>query len=154
MFPFLDYYQISQLNCKFNRLVAIPQRMILLMKIILTIVEKFFFTLINGTKYSSKICGRQPIKKFHLVHTWILGLKSKCMSLNVWIELPIYEKNACFSCSVSNPDLFWNCSSSMSARTLVPSSQKNIFRYIYSAWTKIKVTNELFQTMYWILWYK
>ena len=56
-----------------------PQHMTLVVKTLLTIVEKSFF------------------------HT----NKCKCVSLNVRIELPICEVNGhVFSRSISNPDMF------------------------------------------------
>ena len=79
MFPFFNCYQIPQLNLKFKRLVVSPQRMTLLVKNILTIVEKNIF------------------------HT----KKCQWMSLNRRIELPVREGNGnIFPCSVSKPELF------------------------------------------------
>ena len=41
------------------------------------------------------------------------------MSLNAGLELPITEGNEHdFPSSISNPNLVWNCSSSMGAQTL------------------------------------
>ena len=42
MFPFFNYYQIAQLNCKFEILTNSPECMTLLAKIMLKIVEKSF----------------------------------------------------------------------------------------------------------------
>ena len=48
MSPFFNFYHIPQINCKFTRLAISPLCSItLLMKIMLTIVEKSFFTLTN-----------------------------------------------------------------------------------------------------------
>ena len=40
MFPFSNCFQIPALNCKFKRLTISPQRMTLLVKIMLTVVDK------------------------------------------------------------------------------------------------------------------
>ena len=49
---------------------------------------------------------------------WILinVINAKNRSLNIEMELPIYEWNGhVISCSISDPDLLWNCFSSTSA---------------------------------------
>ena len=137
MFPFSTCYQIPRLNCKFKRLDVSPQPMTLLVKTKLTIVEKKFFntnTLTNGTKYS-RIDEVNFLKavfhKIYLVHSWIICPNCNCMSLNVGIELLICEGNGhIFRCSVTNTDLFWNCSNSMCAQT--SESSKMFLLYIYS----------------------
>ena len=49
MFLFFNCYQIPQLNWRLKRLAVIPQSMALLVKILVTILEKSFFPLINAS---------------------------------------------------------------------------------------------------------
>ena len=49
MFPSFNCYQTPQLNYEFKRSAVSPQRMTLLVKIMLTTVENRFFTLISLT---------------------------------------------------------------------------------------------------------
>ena len=49
--PFLNFYHIFQPNCRLKRLAGSPNPITLLVKIMLIIVMKSFFTLINVTAY-------------------------------------------------------------------------------------------------------
>ena len=98
--PFFNCCQIPQLNCKFKGLTVIPQRMILLVKIILKV---------NKGKFS------RTIKCLH-------------MPVSVWIGLPVCEvKRHVFPCSVSNSYLLGSYSSSMGAQTTVPPKKRFFF---------------------------